>query len=196
MLIPDTFERAASCERVMTEREIIRLFQKRDERGIEETQKAYGAQLMRFAERFLSWEDAEECVNDTYLAVWNHIPPAEPDHFQAYLFKITGNQVWRRVREQSADKRKADVVELTNELAEILPSHAIGTEEQAIENVSGSLQRFMASQKPEQRHVFFSRYWLGETVEEISERTGFTESKVQKILSRMKKRLKQFMEKE
>jgi RNA polymerase sigma-70 factor (ECF subfamily) len=180
----------------MTDREIIRLFQQRDERGIEETQKAYGAQLMRFAERFLSWEDAEECVNDTYLAVWNHIPPAEPDHFQAYLFKITGNQVWRRVREQSAGKREADVVELTNELAEILPSHAIGTEEQAIENVSGSLQRFMASQKPEQRHVFFSRYWLGETVGEISERTGFTESKVQKILSRMKKRLKQFMEKE
>ena len=195
-MIPDTFERAASCERVMTEREIIRLFQKRDERGIEETQKAYGSQLMRFAERFLSWEDAEECVNDTYLAVWNHIPPAEPDHFPAYLYKVARNYVWRTVRMQSAEKRKAEVVELTNELAEILPSHAIGTEEQAIENVSGLLQRFMASQKPEQRHLFFSRYWLGETVEEISERTGFTESKVQKILSRMKKRLKQFMEKE
>ena len=178
----------------MTDREIIRLFEQRDERGIEETQKAYGSQLMRFAERFLSWEDAEECVNDTYLAVWNHIPPAEPDHFQAYLFKITGNQVWRRVREQSADKRKAEVVELTNELAEILPSRMVGTEEQAIENVSGLLQRFMASQKPEQRHVFFSRYWLGETVGEISERTGFTESKVRKTLSRMKARLKRFME--
>ena len=196
MLIPDTFERAASCERVMTEREIIRLFQQRDERGIEETQKAYGSQLIRFAERFLSWEDAEECVNDTYLAVWNHIPPAEPDHFPAYLYKVARNYVWRTVRMQSAEKRKAEVVELTNELAEILPSRAVGTEDQAIENVSGSLQRFMASQKPEQRHLFFSRYWLGETVEEISERTGFTESKVQKILSRMKKRLKQFMEKE
>ena len=195
-MIPDTVERAASCERVMTDREIIRLFQQRDERGIEETQKAYGSQLMRFAERFLSWEDAEECVNDTYLAVWNHIPPAEPDHFPAYLYKVARNYVWKTVRMQSAEKRKAEVVELTNELAEILPSHAIGTEEQAIENVSGSLQRFMASQKPEQRHLFFSRYWLGETVEEISERTGFTESKVQKILSRMKKRLKQFMEKE
>ena len=195
-MIPDTFERAASCERVMTEREIIRLFQQRDERGIEETQKAYGSQLMRFAERFLSWEDAEECVNDTYLAVWNHIPPAEPDHFPAYLYKVARNYVWTTVRMQSAEKRKAEVVELTNELAEILPSRAVGTEDQAIENVSGSLQRFMASQKPEQRHLFFSRYWLGETVEEISERTGFTESKVQKILSRMKKRLKQFMEKE
>lgn len=193
---PDTVEHVTSRERVMTDREIIRLFQQRDERGIEETQKAYGSQLMRFAERFLSWEDAEECVNDTYLAVWNHIPPAEPDHFPAYLYKIAGNYVWKTVRMQSAEKRKAEVVELTNELAEILPSHAIGTEEQAIENVSGSLQRFMASQKPEQRHLFFSRYWLGETVEEISERTGFTESKVQKILSRMKKRLKQFMEKE
>ena len=180
----------------MTDREIIRLFQKRDERGIEETQKAYGSQLMRFAERFLSWEDAEECVNDTYLAVWNHIPPAEPAHFPAYLYKVARNYVWRTVRMQSAEKRKAEVVELTNELAEILPSRAVGTEEQAIENVSGLLQRFMTSQKPEQRHVFFSRYWLGETVEEISERTGFTESKVQKILSRMKKRLKQFMEKE
>lgn len=195
-MIPDTVEHVTSRERVMTDREIIRLFQKRDERGIEETQKAYGSQLMRFAERFLSWEDAEECVNDTYLAVWNHIPPAEPDHFPAYLYKVARNYVWRTVRMQSAEKRKAEVVELTNELAEILPSHAIGTEEQAIENVSGLLQRFMASQKPEQRHLFFSRYWLGETVEEISERTGFTESKVQKILSRMKKRLKQFMEKE
>ena len=154
----------------MTDREIIELFFNRDERGIAEVQKVYGSRLVHYAERYLSKEDAEECVDDAYLLLWKHIPPAEPDHFPAYLYKVARNYVWRTVRMQSADKRKAEVVELTNELAEILPSHAIGTEDQAIENVSGSLQRFMASQKPEQRHVFFSRYWLGETVEEISER--------------------------
>ena len=178
----------------MTDREIIRLFQQRDERGIEETQKAYGSQLMRFAEKFLSWEDAEECVNDTYLAVWNHIPPGEPAHFQAYIYKIAGRLVWKRVREQSVEKRKAEVIELSYELSEILPSRLAGTEEQAIENVSGLLQRFMSKQKPEQRQIFFCRYWLGENVAEISEKTGFTESKIRKVLSRMKARLKRFME--
>ncbi len=178
----------------MTDREIIRLFQKRDERGIEETQKAYGPKLLRFAERFLPREDAEECVNDTYLVVWNHIPPGEPAHFQAYLYKIMGNLVWKRVREQSAGKRKAEVIELSNELSEILPSRMAGTEEQAIENVSGLLQRFMSAQKPEPRHIFFCRYWLGESVSEISEKTGFAESKIRKVLSRMKARLKRFME--
>ena len=100
----------------MTDKEIIRLFLNKDERGIEETQKAYGPKLMRFAERFLSKEDAEECVNDTYLAVWNHIPPENPVHFQAFLYKITGNQVCKKVHEQSAEKRKAEVIELTDEL--------------------------------------------------------------------------------
>ena len=62
----------------MTDRQIIELFLKRDENGIAETERLYGARLTRIAEAFLSREDAEECVSDTYLAAWNHIPPDEP----------------------------------------------------------------------------------------------------------------------
>ena len=65
----------------MRDVEIVKLFMKRDERAIAELEGQYGRRLFRAAERLLSREDAEECVNDTWLQVWNHIPPDEPTRF-------------------------------------------------------------------------------------------------------------------
>lgn len=178
----------------MTDREIIELFFNRDERGIAEVQKAYGSRLVHFAERYLSKEDAEECVDDTYLLLWKHIPPAEPDHFYAYIVKILRNLVLNRLEGMNARKRKADLIELSDELSECLPDRSPSTETLAIEHVSGVVNRFLCSQEPEKRHIFLRRYWFGDPISEIARATGFTVSKIRKMLLRMKKELRQFLD--
>ena len=69
----------------MTDRSIIELLKERDERGLTEIEQAYGGRLRRIAESLLSKEDAEECVNDLYLALWKHIPPDEPVNLPSYM---------------------------------------------------------------------------------------------------------------
>ncbi|MBQ9923477.1 MAG: hypothetical protein IJO66_02570 [Clostridia bacterium] len=41
-------------------------------------------------------QDAEECQSDTYLQVWNSIPPARPDHLGAYVCRIARNVSLKR----------------------------------------------------------------------------------------------------
>ena len=178
----------------MTDREIIELFFNRDERGIAEVQKAYGNRLLHFAERYLSKEDAEECVDDTYLLLWKHIPPAEPEHFFAYIVKVLRNQALSRMEKLNAQKRKADLIELSDELAECLPDGSTSTETLAIEHVSGVINRFLNAQSQEKRHIFLRRYWFGDPVSVIALSTGSTESKIKKMLQRLKKELRRFLE--
>ena len=71
---------------------IIELFFARTEQAIAELAAKYGSTCKRIANNILKCEpDAEECVNDTYLAAWNAIPPERPDPLRTYIFRITRN---------------------------------------------------------------------------------------------------------
>ena len=60
----------------MEDFQIIALYFARNEAAIQETSHKYGRVCFSIAENILSnLEDAEECVNDTYLGAWNMIPP-------------------------------------------------------------------------------------------------------------------------
>ena len=73
----------------MEDREILDLYWNREENAIRETDRVYGTQLRGLAVRITeSREDGEECVSDTYLTAWNHIPPQRPQMFFASLMKI------------------------------------------------------------------------------------------------------------
>ena len=70
----------------MTDQELIRLYQARDPRAVEETRTKYGAYCGTIARRLLTDErDVEECPSDGAMAVWNAIPPACPEHFKGWL---------------------------------------------------------------------------------------------------------------
>ena len=180
----------------MTDKDIIQLFLARNERGIEETEKVYGGWLLRIAEELLSKEDAEECVSDTYLSMWNHIPPDRPCHFFAYAVRILRNHVKNRLKAMNAGKRSAEVIELSEELAACLPDPKACTEEEAILNVSDDLNRFLQKQTREKQDLFILRYWYGKSIEEIAERYKLSESKVRTILYRMKNDLRRLVREE
>lgn len=74
----------------MEDEKIIELYFERNESAISETAEKYGNYLYKIAFNILSdKEDSEESVNDTYMSVWNTIPPEKPNVFSAFLSKIT-----------------------------------------------------------------------------------------------------------
>ncbi len=177
----------------MTDREIIELFFNRDERGIEETEKVYGVWLIRIAEELLTKEDAEECVNDTYLSMWNHIPPDRPCHFSAYAVRILRNIAKDRLRTMNRKKRRAEFVELSEELAACLPDPNANTEEEAILNASDLINSFLKKQTREKQDLFVLRYWYGKSIGAMAEEYKISESKIRKILSRMQNDLRNYV---
>lgn len=172
---------------------IIQLYFERNERAISETAAKYGRTCSGVAFGILrNREDAEECVNDTYLNVWNSVPPRRPNNFRAFICKITRNLSLSRVKYYSAQKRSGDVLPL-EELEEYLaapPPNVDG------EELGRAMSDFLRTRSPQARNVFMRRYWFLESVEEIAERYSFSQSKVKSLLFRTREQLRKYLEKE
>ena len=167
----------------------------RDENAVNAVREKYGAMLQRIARNILADpRDAQECVNDTYHALWNAIPPARPDSLGAYAQRVCRNICLNRLRSLTADKRGAYTLSL-EELANYLPgqdprntvsSRAVG---QAINS-------FLAEESRENRYIFVQRYWYGAQVREIAQTLGLREKTVSARLRRLRDRLRTFLSKE
>ena len=119
---------------IMADKGIIELYFERDENAVSETMKSYNGRLLRFAMHFLSDKrDAEECVNDTYVRAWDTIPPNRPDNFFAYLAALCRNAALDVIKKNTAQKRSAQLVELTQEMNECIPDNSNITDERSEE---------------------------------------------------------------
>lgn len=178
----------------MNDFEIVRLFLERDSDAIKYTSESYGAIMQRMAERILgSKEDAEECVNDTLMKVWNTIPPNRPKHLPAYLMTLCRNTALNIIVWKKAQKRNAEVVSLTKELENCIPSGVEGNEDY---NLSELLSAFLRGISKEKRNMFVRRYWYSDSLEDIAKMFGYSQSKVKVTLHRTRKELKEFLKKE
>ena len=179
----------------MDDREIISLFFSREERAIKETALKYGKLIFRISHNILfSNEDSRECVNDTYLALWNTIPPSNPDPFIAFICKITRNLSIKKLRHRNAQKRSAEVLPMEELSRELFTED---TEENLNAKFLGqSINSFLDTLDELSRVVFLKRYWFCDSVEDIAEITGMTENSVYKKLSATRKKLKIHLEKE
>lgn len=178
----------------MDDPEIVELFWDRDQRAVAEVQRRYGAMLRRLAQRLLfSPEDAEECVSDACLAAWNSIPPQRPVHLSAYLARLCRCSAFDRLDRRTAQKRTAEVVELTRELELCVPDPAAQVGETAL---GEALNAFLGTLSEEKRRIFLRRYWYGDGVKEIARRYGLGESKVKTALMRTRNSLREFLSKE
>lgn len=182
----------------MEDQQILQLYNERSEAAIAETAAKYGKYCHTIAYNILyNEEDAEECVNDTYLKAWNVIPPQIPEKLSAFLGKITRNLAITKYRYNSSKKRGNGQVALAlEELAECIP--AANTTEQAISDklFVEELNTFLESLSAEKRKIFMQRYWYLRPVAEIAEEFAISESKVKMILLRTRNKLKQALEKE
>ena len=180
----------------MQDENIIALFWERNEEAIQETDLAYGKKLNHLAHRILgNPEDAEESVNDTYMNAWEVMPPQWPKYFYAFLSAICRNLSLHKIDWKLAAKRNAVVVSLSEELTSCIPDTGW---ERFLEGreIGKLLDAFLGSLPEESRKIFLRRYWYGDTVAEIASKYGMTESKIKMQLSRTRKKLWAFLEKE
>ncbi len=180
----------------MEDRKIIALYWQRDEQAIEETRKAYGTRLLALSTRILqNKEDSEETVNDTYYRAWQRIPPEKPNFFLAFLQKICRNLALDRLDWNLAAKRNTELVALTAELEQCIPDRQRDREWES-RQMQETLEGFLKQLPKQTRVIFLRRYLLGDTVREIAQKYGMTESKVKMQLLRSREKLRTFLEQE
>lgn len=178
----------------MEDQAIIALFEARSPEAIVQTKCKYSSLCRSIAGKLLpSEQDVEECVNDTYLALWNAIPPAKPAPLSAYIAKITRNLALKRLEQLSADKRSAESLLSFDELDACLA--ATEDIEAAIDEIAlrESITAFLQSQSRESRLIFLRRYFFFDSVKEIAQNYGLSESKVKSSLMRTRNKLRTYL---
>ena len=180
----------------MDDAKIIDLFWARNEDAIKQTDAIYGRKLNALANKILmNREDAEESVSDTYMQTWDTIPPHRPKFFFAFLASICRHLSLNKLDWKMAAKRNADIVSLTEEMELCIPDTGHDRTMEARE-LGQILDAFLESLPKDSRLIFLRRYWYVDTISEIAQRYGMTESKVKMQLSRTKGKLAAYLEKE
>ncbi len=180
----------------MEDEKILDLYWSRDEQAIAMTDDAYGKKLHSLSYRILaSCEDAQECVSDTYIKAWQTIPPQRPTWLYAYLAKICRFQSFGRLDWRNAQKRKAELVQLTAEMELCIPDRA-AQDRLEYADLGEVLNRFLATLRREDRVIFLRRYWFADSVSEIAQRYAISESKVKTQLHRTRVKLRDYLHKE
>ena len=182
----------------MEDTAIIALYWARDEAAIGESNTKYGGFCRTVALNILSVrEDAEECVNDTWLRAWNAIPPARPSPLRAFFGKITRNLSLDRFRAARAQKRGCGNMELIlEELGECVGSGESVEGSFDAKETAAVISRFLEGQQPLQRQIFLRRYWFGDGIGEIARRFAMREGTVKSNLFRTRERLREALERE
>lgn len=182
----------------MEDSKLVDLFLNKNEQAITETAEKYGGRLRNLANSILEdWRTAEECENDTYLSAWKLIPPHEPrTYLFAFLARITRHLALDRCRERNSIRRSAHLVELTQEMEECI-SGSESVENQVISyELARLVGEFLRKRPAMQRNMFIRRYWYLDSISAIAKRFFVTESRVKTTLFRMRKDLKEYLEKE
>ena len=182
----------------MDDKEIIALYQNRDERALDKTAEKYDSYCYAIAMGILgNTQDAQECVNDALLAVWESIPPNNPQKLNLYLGRITKNLSVNRLREINAKKRGKDYIRVCiDELADTVPDARDMTCAVESGELREAIERFLIAQKVMNRRLFISRYYYYESTAEMAVRFGISENQVRVRLSRIREKLRNYLRKE
>ena len=181
----------------MEDKQIVELYWVRSETAISETEKKYGRYCHYIAYQILySDEDAREVVNDTYLKVWNTVPPQRPDSLKAYVGTISRQLSLNRYEGQHTQKRGGQVSLVLDELSECIPDHDSGADFGERVALSDALNRFLWALPQRTRNIFVRRYFYLSTVAEIANDFSMKESNVTMHLLRTRNKLKDFLNKE
>ena len=169
---------------------IIDLFWKRDEQALRETARRYGSLCMRIAVNILgNHADAEECVNDTYLKVWNAIPPARPRVLSAFLSRITRNLALDRYRTRHRERRDSHMTVMLSELGECIPA----PEEGGAEELLTHIKTFLLERDELDRNLFVGRYFHAYEVKTLARGHGLTPNAVSLRLHKTREKLRVYL---
>ena len=177
---------------------IVDLYWNRDEDAILYTQRKYGALCQTIAHNILgNREDAEECVNDTYLQAWNSIPPHRPTALSTFLGKIVRNLSFNRYKHNTRDKRGGGEIPLVlDELAECVSDRDDVPHGYAMKELVSAINDFLDTLPETKRNVFVCRYWFTDSIADIAKRYGMERAAVSMMLSRTRTQLHNYLTKQ
>ena len=180
----------------MDDKEIISMLFARADGAIEALAARFGRSLFRIAQNILEdFHDAEECVNDTYLALWNAIPPARPNPLPPYVYRTGRNIALNRLERDTALKRNRRYDLSLEELNACLPGETL-QESLDAKAIGVAIDRFLSKQSEENQYIFLRRYWYGDSVGEIARNLQRKENAVSVRLNRLRSSLQIYLHKE
>lgn len=182
----------------MTDEEIVDLYWQRSERAIQATEEKYGSYCLTIASHMLAdLQDAEESVNDTWLAAWNRIPPTRPQYLRAYLGKLCRSISVSRFRARASQKRGGgEITVALDELSECLQAPETLESQIGLQELTASIQRFLKRCPKRERVIFTARYFYVYPIEDIAKHLGMKAATVRTVLHRTRKKLREDLEKE
>ena len=177
---------------------IIELLNQRDEQVLQIIQKQYGAFCHQVAYRIIgNREDAEECVNDMLLGVWNSIPPNSPNHLPAYLAALVRKIALQRYEKAHRHKRGGTQFSTAlDEISEIIPSSDCVDQELEQRELTAALTAWLQTLQPDAKLMFIQRYYMSDSVKAIAEKHNLGLSAVKMKLLRLREQLREYLEKE
>ena len=180
----------------MEDKNIIKLLWQRSESAIEALSKRFGKRLLWIATNILgTHQDAEESVNDTYLAIWNTVPPKKPNPLAGYVYATGRNISLDRLKYNTAEKRDGRYDVSIDELANCIPAPALDEAVEARE-LGLAINRFLGTMNADNRALFLRRYWFGDSVQEIAKDLGLRENAASVRLGRIRMQLREHLIKE
>ena len=172
----------------MEDAKIIELYFRRSEEAIVQTDKKYGKYCYTIAYNILgNVLDSQECVNDTYLKVWETIPPARPSKLSVFIGKLARNLSINL-------KRSADADLAYEELDGMISDNAMDIHDKVI--LKNAVNSFISGLSKRDRKIFIQRYWYMCPSVEIAKELGLSDSFVRVKLFRMRDDFKKHLEKE
>ncbi len=178
----------------MQDNEIIIMLEARDEAALEQLGLSYGRLLHSIADSILrSSEDAEECVNDAMLKVWNTVPPAKPASLRSYAAMVTRGIAINRYNSRHAEKREHAATPL-DELADFLTTGETPEDSIEAQALADAVNAFLAKLDASSRILFMRRYWYCDSTADLASKLGISENNLNVRLHRIRKKLKQHLE--
>ena len=175
--------------------EIVRRFFERDESALSDVNRKYGSYCSSIARNILGNEQsAEECVNDTLMRLWESIPPAKPNHLPAFIGKIVRNIAINAIRHDTALKRGGGEIDLILDEAEEMISGGDSVELTAQRHeIMAAVNEWLGTITAKKRAVFVLRYWHCKSVSEVARCVGMSQTNVENVLKRERKKLVEYM---
>lgn len=182
----------------MDDSEIVQLFWNRNETALSATELKHGNRCRKVAENILgSRTDAEDCVNDSYLKLWELIPPNRPRVLGTFLCRLVRNTAIDMLKSRLADKRGGGKTALVfDELEEIIPEKSSVEDTYEGKALLAKIEDFLKLEPARERRIFILRYWYGCRLSEIAKRYGARKNTISVILNRTRKRLREHLERE
>ena len=178
----------------MTEEQIIELFFERSEQAINELDSKYGKVLHNLSYNILNDRfDAEECVNDSYLGIWNVIPPEHPNPLLTFVCKIVRNISIKKYHAKTAIKRNSTYDIAMSEVANYILAPNNVEKEIESKELAHMIENFLDTLSVENRVIFMRRYWFSDSYKDIADRVGITEKIVSMRLTRIRKQMREYL---